>query len=399
MPSSPHADALAQARASEQRFRTAFEAAPIGMALVALDGRWLAVNRPLCELVGRDEASMLERGFQDITHPDDVGTDVDHLRALRAGERASYTREKRYLRPDGRIVWVHISVALVRDEAGEPEHFITHVVDVTERRRQAEELERRAADLERSNAELEEFAYIASHDLSEPLRTVSGFVQLLGDRYRGRLDAEADEFIDYAVSGVDRMRRLIEDLLRYSRAGRAETALEPVDLGAVAAAARSALTGAIAESGATVEIDPLPEVFGDARQLEQLLQNLLANALKFHRPGVPPHVAVSAERTGATWTLRVRDDGIGITAGDDERIFGMFKRLHGRDEYEGTGIGLAIARKIAERHGGRIWHEPAPGGGSVFCVDLRCADAERGSASAVGALAEAARPSGWTESS
>jgi PAS domain S-box-containing protein len=399
MPSSSHADALAQARASERRFRTAFEAAPIGMALVGLDGRWLAVNRPLCELVGREESWMLDHGFQDVTHPDDVDRDVERLTTLRAGDSVSYTREKRYLRADGRVVWVHISVALVRDEAGAPEHFITHVVDVTERRRQAEELERRAADLERSNAELEEFAYIASHDLSEPLRTVAGFVRLLGDRYRGRLDAEADEFIDYAVGGVERMRRLIEDLLRYSRAGRPEAALEPVNLGAVAATARTALAGAIAESGGTVEVGPLPEVLGDARQLEQLLQNLLANALKFHRPGVPPHVAVSADRTGATWTLRVRDDGLGIPAGDDGRIFGMFKRLHARDEYPGTGIGLAIARKIAERHGGRIWYEPAPGGGSQFCVELQPADAERASAAAAGALAEAAGPSRRGEAS
>ena len=238
--------------------------------------------------------------------------------------------------------------------------------------RTAAELRRRADDLERSNAELEQFAYVASHDLSEPLRMVSGFVQLLSERYTGRLDADADEFIAYTVDGVERMQTLITDLLAYSRVGRA-VADEPVDLGEVIEDARAALRAPITERDAEIEVGELPTVIGDRRELTQLFQNLLSNAVKFVPDG-RPKVQVSARRADDTWEVGVRDNGIGIDPEQGERVFKMFQRLHGRDEYPGTGIGLAIVKKIAERHGGDVTVSPGLEGGSEFRVTLPVRD-------------------------
>ncbi len=229
----------------------------------------------------------------------------------------------------------------------------------------ANELRRHAAELERSNADLEQFAYVASHDLSEPLRTVSGFVGLLGKRYEGQIDAQADEYIRFAVEGVHRMRELIDDLLAYSRVGRADQSLEAVDTGALVAQILRMLRPQIEERGGEVAVEPLPTVQGDEWQLRQLFQNLIANAVKFDG-GRPPRVAVSAVREATGWRFGVRDHGVGIDERHAERIFKVFQRLHARDEYDGTGIGLAICRRVVDRRGGRIWVQAAPGGGADF---------------------------------
>lgn len=229
----------------------------------------------------------------------------------------------------------------------------------------ANELRRHAAELERSNADLEQFAYVASHDLSEPLRTVSGFVGLLGKRYEGQIDAQADEYIRFAVEGVHRMRELIDDLLAYSRVGRADQSLEAVDTGALVAQILRMLRPQIEERGGEVAVEPLPTVQGDEWQLRQLFQNLIANAVKFDG-GRPPRVAVSAVREATGWRFGVRDHGVGIDERHADRIFKVFQRLHARDEYDGTGIGLAICRRVVDRRGGRIWVQAAPGGGADF---------------------------------
>lgn len=236
----------------------------------------------------------------------------------------------------------------------------------------AAEAEARAAadELARSNRDLEQFAYVASHDLSEPLRTVSSFVRLLGQRYEGKLDDEADEFIGYAVDGAQRMQQLIDDLLQYSRAGRAELERRPVDLDAVIGQVLGGLHHRIVETGAIVDVRPLGVVEGDAPQLAQVLQNLLSNAMKFVAEG-PPRVTVAmAREDDAMVRITVADNGIGIAPEQAERVFKMFQRLHSREAYEGTGIGLAIVARIVERHGGRIWVEPGEAGGSAFHLTL-----------------------------
>ncbi|MBI2186134.1 MAG: nitrate- and nitrite sensing domain-containing protein [Acidobacteria bacterium] len=226
---------------------------------------------------------------------------------------------------------------------------------------------RYATELERSNAELEQFAYVASHDLQEPLRMVASYTQLLGRRYQGKLDRDADEFIGFAVEGVTRMRELINDLLAYSRVGRQEPDFEPTDLRVVVERALANLSVAVSENGAAVSCDDLPTVRGDKVQLTELFQNLIGNALKFRRDD-PPRIRISAARDEARreWAIAVCDNGIGMEHEHLERIFLIFQRLHSRRNYPGTGIGLAIAKKIVERHGGRIWAESEPGRGSTF---------------------------------
>ena len=243
---------------------------------------------------------------------------------------------------------------------------LVELLDESARARRALEeshaaLEEQAEELRRSNRDLEQFAYVASHDLQEPLRKVASFTQLLGTRYRGRLDERADQYIDFAVDGAKRMQRLINDLLGFSRVGRIGTEVTDVDLGAVLAQVVADLEPTVTELGADVSGEDLPTVRGEAPLLTQLLTNLVGNALKFRRPDVPPVVRVSAERVGAFWQLSCADNGIGIDPQYADRVFVIFQRLHPKDVYEGTGIGLALAKKIVEYHGGDIWVEADEG--------------------------------------
>ena len=232
------------------------------------------------------------------------------------------------------------------------------------------ELETANAELGRSNADLQQFAYVASHDLSEPLRTVAGFSQLLGKRYRGKLDADADLYIDHMTSGVDRMQQLIDDLLLYSRVGREPIGRAHVDMDETLAEVLQAIEPATRERDAQITVGELPTVVGEQGQLRQVLQNLIVNAMKFTAPDVTPRVHVGAERDGGCWRITVRDNGIGVPPEQREQVFKMFGRLHPADDYPGTGIGLALVRRIVERHGGRVWVEPGEDGGSVFTFTL-----------------------------
>ena len=234
---------------------------------------------------------------------------------------------------------------------------------------QARELARSNQELARSNQELEQFAYVASHDLQEPLRMVTSFTQRLGERYKGKLDADADTYISFAVDGAIRMRALINDLLAYSRVGTGGKEFEPTDCEMVIDGALANLQAAVEESGARVTRDPLPTVSADASQLGRVFQNLTSNAIKYRNES-PPEVHIGAEKRDGEWLFSVRDNGIGIDPEQAERVFVIFQRLHSRDEYPGTGIGLAITRKIVERHGGRIWVESELGMGSTFYLTI-----------------------------
>ena len=545
---------------SERRFRAALEYAPIGMALVGLDGRWLEANRALCRLTGYGEDELRAIDFQRITHPEDLHADLEHVGRLLRGQASWYEMEKRYFRKDGATVWVLLTVSLVRDGEGRPLHFVSQVQDVTQRREAQEELRRtaehmealvrtqqevatsgldvervmdtivrraldltgatgasvervegdemvyRAAagvlaphvglrlplggslsglsvrtmrllyardaetdppvhreacrrlgvrsmlvvplvfdgravgvlkvaaaetdvfderarhtlallggvlaaalrdalayateqellaasrraeakleayahELERSNRELADFAYVASHDLQEPLRKIQAFGDRLAEQAGPALDDTTRDYLARMQGAAARMSALIQGLLAYSRVGTRPAPFAPVDLRAAALEAESDLAVRLQSSGGRVQVGDLPTVEADERMMRQLLLNLVGNAVKFHRPGVPPVVHVHGrllddgeapptDGVEAWAEVVVRDNGIGFEARHAERIFVPFQRLHGRGEYDGTGMGLAICRRIAERHGGTLAARGDPGAGSTFTVRL-----------------------------
>jgi PAS domain S-box-containing protein len=305
--------------------------------------------------------------WKDHIHDDDREWAVQH-RTESTNALRNHEHEYRMVAADGRVVWLRDIVAVVPDE-DRPKELIGVMVDISREREIHQELERRTNELQRSNAELEQFAYVASHDLQEPLRTVVSYLQLIEEDYRNTLGAEGKEFLDYAVDGAKRMQTLINDLLVYSRVERRGRPFEPVSLEAVLHEVLSDLRTGIVEAGAQITHDTLPMVSADVMQLAQLLQNILSNALKF-RDREPPRIHLSAEREGPMWRIAVRDNGIGIAPEYQDLIFAIFQRLHVRDEFPGTGIGLAVCAKIVERHGGRIWVESAVGKGSTFYFTL-----------------------------
>jgi PAS domain S-box-containing protein len=361
--------AEAALRQSEARFRRTFELAGSGVAHIGLDRRFLRVNRRLCEILGYSEAELLASTGRQISHPEDLDVIDQQRPRLHAGEIDAIRLEKRYLRKDGSTVWVALTMTVERDSSGGALYEIA-IYDDIDSRKQAEAALRGTHDeLARSNAELEQFAYVASHDLQEPLRMVASYTQLLGRRHGDKLEGDAKEFMAFIVDGASRMKQLIEDLLAYSRVGTRGRGFRRVKLDVVAERARINLRGALEDSGGALTHDPLPEVDGDESQLVQLMQNLAGNALKF-RGEAPPRVHVSSVEKETEFEISVRDNGIGIEPQYFERIFMVFQRLHDKSRYSGTGIGLAICKKVVDRHHGRLWVESVPGKGSCFKFTL-----------------------------
>jgi len=272
-------------------------------------------------------------------------------------------REVMGRRKDGSTFPMDLAISEFR--LGQGRYFTGIVRDISERKRAEAELKETAAELARSNIDLQQFAYVASHDLQEPLRAVAGCVQILQKRYEGQLDARANELIGHAVDGVRRMQTLINDLLAYSRVGTRGKDFETTDCNAVLRIALANLSASVTESRALITHDDLPTLRADSAQLSQIFQNLLSNAIKF-RGEERPEIKVGVQRRNGEWVFSVRDNGIGMQPEYFDRIFVIFQRLHTRNEYPGTGIGLAICKKIVERHGGRMWVESEPGKGSAF---------------------------------
>jgi light-regulated signal transduction histidine kinase (bacteriophytochrome) len=267
------------------------------------------------------------------------------------------------------------NATVFRNDAGEIQGVFASARDISALKqleqvlRESKLLEKRTAELARSNAELEQFAYIASHDLQEPLRMITSYMQIIEEDYKGKLDEDADEYIAFAVDGAKRMQTLINDLLKYSRVGTKGKSFVPISTETALNEALDNMQVTIDETQAVITHDQLPTVLGDDAQLTQVFQNLLSNAIKF-RGNSAPQIHVGVEQTPKEWVFSVRDNGIGIDMKYAERIFTIFQRLHAREEYPGTGIGLAVVKKIVERHGGRIWVESPPESGSTFYFTL-----------------------------
>ena len=465
----------------------AFHDAPLGMALVAADGRWLEVNGSLCGLLGYESIDLRARTLADVVVPEDRVALGGWMTGCLEGRGGTAEAHVRFEKKDGLAIHVLLRASVVRDSTGQPPRLIVHLQDDTEqlqynrRLEESEALYRTLADsfpggsvllfdrdlryriaggaaleavglrreelegktvwealppavaevvadqyrtalageeikaempfrdrvlytqnvpvrddhgeiiagmvitlditerkrteeeLARSNRDLEQFAYVASHDLREPLRMVTSYCQLLQRRYEGRIDEDADEFIHYAVDGAQRMQVLIDDLLAFSRAGRDPSAFHLVSCGEVMEQVLFDLQVCIEEAQAEVNVSALPVVHGDPVQLAQVFRNLVANAVKF-RGDRPPTLSVCAHRDGDLWVFSVSDNGIGIEEQHRARIFEVFQRLHGRAEYPGTGIGLAITKRVVEGHGGTIWVDSIPGEGSTFSFVLPVAE-------------------------
>lgn len=340
---------------AEHPYRLFIQEMSEGAITVRADGLVLFCNRRFAEFIDQPVEAIVGQNIGSIP-----GLDLETWLAafVASGDPSLEPREISYV-VDGGVRVLNFSGS----RTGVDGTLAILVTDVTEPRK-------READLRRSNEDLEQFAYVASHDLQEPLRMVASYTQLLAERYRDKLDQDANEFIGFAVSGAQRMQQLINGLLTYSRVGTRGKPLQPVDSEAALRAATANLRSSIEESEAVITNGDLPAVLADEVQLVQLFQNLFSNGIKFHRPGVAPAIHVSASAQSGCWVFSVRDNGIGIPPELQSQLFLMFKRLHARDRYPGTGIGLAICRRIVERHGGQIWMDSEESSGTTVHFTL-----------------------------
>jgi PAS domain S-box-containing protein len=332
------------------------------------DGTILTWNPAAEALYGYSAQEAIGQDIGFIVPPERRASEIPDIMAhLRASEGTRRVETER-LTKDGARIEVEVRISPIRNSKGELLGASAIAHDIGERKRIEREFARWRDDLARSNGELERFAYVASHDLQEPLRMVASYVQLLAQRYRGRLDSDADEFIAYAVDGANRMKTMIVDLLKYSRAGQGD-AFALIDSGAALRHALANLRLAIDESGATITHGQMPTVRGIESQIAELFQNLIGNALKF-RGAEPPRLHIGAQPISDGWEFSVADNGIGIAPEYQEKVFEIFRRLHGREKYPGTGIGLTICRKIVAHHGGQITVQSEEGKGATFRFTL-----------------------------
>ena len=363
-------------RTSERRLFSFLTGLPVGVIVIDLADGPMFLNPRGRELLGRDlvregTAEELLAAYRMFRADSGEAYPLEETPVFRAIDtRSTCTADDIVIERDHDSVAVTVSATPIFDDDDEISFVIVVFDDITEQRESSDRLAHALADLERSNEELAEFAAVAAHDLSEPLRVVGGFAELVRRKYGDRIEEEGNEWLDHVLGGVSRMRGLIDDLLAYSRAGSAPLARRPVDLGETVRSVQESLRFAIAESDAVVEVEDVPVVVGDPTQLWQVLQNLFSNALKFRRPEDRPHIVVTGRRTGSGWEVSVADNGVGVPPGDRERVFGPFQRLHVPADRPGTGLGLSICRRIVERHGGRIWVQAAPAGGSRFCFTI-----------------------------
>lgn len=365
----------------EGRFRATFEQAAMGMALVSPDGRWLYANQTLCDIVGYTHDELLTKTFQDITHPEDLDTDLDRVRRMLAREIPSYSMEKRYIRKDGSLIWIKLTAALVWTGDGQPDYFVSVIEDITDlveaRNRILDlntNLERhvaeRTAELTAANQELDSFAYAVSHDLRAPLRAMSGFSQALIEDFGPQLNDQAKGYLDQIDIASRRMGALIDGILALSRSTRGDLLRESIDISAMADRLLRELDSTAEPRGTAWTVEPGLRAVGDARMVEALLRNLLGNAWKYTARSPQATIRVFAGAIDEVSGICVADNGAGFDMAHANRLFQPFQRLHRQDEFPGLGIGLATVQRIVHRHGGAIRAQGSPGHGAIFCFSL-----------------------------
>jgi len=356
---------------AELRLENALDGAEIGVWDWNVVTDEVFVSPQLTAQLGSSATWTALADWVDHLHPDDQDAAEQVIADYLSGEIFEYENTFRLRHVDGSYRSIFSRGQLLRDDDGQPIRMVGVHIDITERVEQQKLLAEQAEELRISNTELEQFAYVASHDLQEPLRAISGYAQLLSENYANSLDDTGKNYAHRTVEGARRMQKLISDLLEYSRVSRKGKSFKPTDLRECVRDALVLLDAVIQESGAAIEVSDLPVVTADPGQMVRLLQNLIGNALKY-RGDAPPCVEISSEQTAddGWWTIRVKDNGIGIAPEHAERVFEIFQRLHSRQEYRGTGIGLAVCRRIVERQGGRIHVEPNEDAGSTFVLTL-----------------------------
>ena len=374
----------AQLATSEIRYTATFEQAAVGIALVAPDGRWQRVNRRLCDIVGYSEAELFALTFQDITHPDDLELDLGQVRRMLAKEIETYSMEKRYIRKDSSLIWINLTVALVRKTDGTPDYFISVVEDIQQRKSAEADIQRlnahleqrvieRTAELTAANQELDSFAYAVSHDLRAPLRAMSGFSQALQEDYGDQLQGETKLFLKQIDIAGHKMNELVDGLLALSRSTRGELQHDVVDLSAMAERLLAELAQGEPERKVTIKVESDLQTHGDARMIEVVMRNLLSNAWKYSSQAAAASIRVYAETRQGEQYFCVADNGAGFDMVYASRLFQPFQRLHRQEEFPGIGIGLATVQRIVRRHGGVIEARGLPGKGATFCFSLAAA--------------------------
>ncbi len=355
-------------RESEERFRTFIKSLHEGIWVLDKDDITTFVNPRMAEILGYTEEEMLGKPVFSFNDEEWQKKTVDYMDRRKQG--ISEQIEGELLRKDGGRVCALLETSPILDEDGNYIGSIAGVQDITDRKLAEEQLKQAMAELDRSNKELEQFAYVTSHDLREPLRMMTSFSQLLEKRYKEKLDSTGNEYIQFIVDGASRMQKLIDDILVYSRVTTRGQPFESVIMDQVLEEVLLNLKAALDENHARITCDSLPVVQADSTQMKQVMQNLISNALKFHREEESPVVHISASQKSNEWIFTVTDNGIGMDPELFGRLFNLFQRLHPPDKYPGTGVGLAVAKKIVQRHGGRIWVESQPGKGSTFYFSI-----------------------------
>jgi len=353
---------------SETLFRSLFENSPIGISMTEIGGK-VQFNNTFCKILGYTKEEVDRKNWKDLTFEEDISKSDVYVKKMLAGELDDAFFDKRYYHKNGAVIWTSIATHLIRNEENKPKLFITFVSDITEKIKAQSILNNLNTKLQDSNQELQDFAYVASHDLQEPLRMISSFIQLLEKKLSQHFDEDAKKYMHFVLDGASRLQIMINDLLKYSRINTTEHEKEKVDLNQIMSNVLDILDQKIIAKKAEITTQKLPEVLGINSLLQTVITNLIENALKYNDEAVPT-IKISHQKIDGFFEFAFEDNGIGIDEPYREKIFIIFKRLHQKSEYSGTGIGLSVCSRIIKKHGGKIWVEGASQKGSIFKFTL-----------------------------